>query len=130
MRQKTVGELLRDERLRHALSIADLSKKTKIRPQYLEALENNEFSKLPAAPFVKAYIKIYASLFEFDHEPLLGLLRRDFKESAKGTLVPQDFLTPVLKRRKLVTPVAIVTLVLAVSFITISLDTFLVLLLS
>lgn len=119
MRQKTVGELLKDERQKHALSLSELSKKTRIRVEYLEALENNEFEKLPAAIFVKAYIKIYASVFEFEYQPLLRLLRRDFKESAKGTLVPQDFLTPVLKKRRFVTPVAITVGLLSVVFSTI-----------
>jgi cytoskeletal protein RodZ len=119
MRQKTVGELLKEERLKHALSVPELSKKTRIRVEYLEALEANQFEKLPAATFVKAYIKIYASLFEFEYQPLLRLLRRDFKESARGTLVPQDFLTPVLKKRRFVTPVALTVAMLGVVFITI-----------
>lgn len=119
MRQKTVGELLKEERLKHALSVQELSKKTRIRVEYLEALEANEFDKLPAATFVKAYIKIYALLFEFEYQPLLRLLRRDFKESARGTLVPQDFLTPVLKKRRFITPVAITVAMLGVAFFTI-----------
>lgn len=116
MRQKTVGELLQDERLKHNVTIPELSKRTRIRSEYLEALEQNQFEKLPAATFVKAYIKIYASIFEFDHQPLLRLLRRDFKESAKGKLVPQEFLTPVLKKRTFVTPIALTVATLGVIF--------------
>ncbi len=116
MRQKTVGELLQDERLKHAITIAELARRTRIRAEYLEALEQNQFDKLPAATFVKAYIKIYASIFEFDYQPLLRLLRRDFKESAKGTLVPQEFLTPVLKKRTFVTPVALTVAALGLIF--------------
>lgn len=119
MRQKTVGELLREERMNHALSIQELAKKTRIRVEYLEALEENQFDKLPAATFVKAYIKIYASVFEFEYLPLLRLLRRDYKESARGTLVPQDFLTPVLKKRVTMTPVTVTMAVLALVFVTI-----------
>lgn len=119
MRQMTVGELLQEERLKHSLSLQELSKKTRIRVEYLEALEANEFRKLPAATFVKGYIKMYATLFDFDYESLIGLLRRDFKESAKGTLIPQDFLTPVLKKRKHITPVTLTVVGLFLSFITI-----------
>ncbi len=116
MRQKTVGELLQEERLKHNVSILELAKRTRIRAEYLEALENNQFEKLPAATFVKAYIKIYASIFEFDHQPLLRLLRRDFKESAKGRLVPQEFLTPILKRRTFVTPITLTVAALGLVF--------------
>lgn len=116
MRQKTVGELLQDERLKHNVTIPELAKRTRIRAEYLEALEQNQFEKLPAATFVKGYIKIYASVFEFDHQSLLGLLRRDFKESAKGKLVPQEFLTPVLKKRTFVTPITLTVAALGLIF--------------
>ena len=99
MRTKTIGESLKDERTRHRLRIEDLAKKTRIRVSYLEALEENKFDKLPATTFVKGYIKTYAQLFGFDHKPLLALLRRDYKESAKGKLVPREFIKPVLKNR-------------------------------
>jgi cytoskeleton protein RodZ len=99
MRTKTIGETLKDERIKHRLRIEDLSKKTRIRVAYLAALEENRFEALPATTFVKGYIKTYAHVFGFDHTPLLAMLRRDFKESAKGRLVPREFIKPVLKNR-------------------------------
>lgn len=118
MRQKTVGEMLKDERLTHRINLPDLAKRTRIRLEYLEALENNQFDKLPAATFVKGYVKIYAQLFGFDVQPLLALLRRDYKESAKGKLVPREFLTPVLKKRRHLKPVTFVMIGFAVIFLT------------
>lgn len=118
MRQKTVGDMLQDERLSHRINLPDLSKRTRIRQEYLEALENNQFDKLPAATFVKGYVKIYAQLFGFDPEPLLALLRRDYKESAKGKLVPRDFLTPVLKKRRHLKPVTFVMIGFVIVFVT------------
>jgi len=99
MRTKTIGEALKDERIKHRLRLEDLSKKTRIRVAYLEALEENRFEDLPATSFVKGYIKTYAHVFGFDHQPLLALLRRDFKESAKGKLIPREFIKPILKKR-------------------------------
>lgn len=98
MRTKTIGETLKDERIKHNLRLEDLSKKTRIRVAYLEALEEDRFDKLPATTFVKGYIKTYAHVFGFDHKPLLALLRRDYKESVGG-LVPREFIKPVLKKR-------------------------------
>lgn len=97
MKTRTVGEILRDERESRRYRLDDLAKRTRIRLEYLEALEANEFEKLPSATFVKGYIRTYAQLFGFDHKPLIALLRRDYKESARGTLVPREFITPVLK---------------------------------
>ena len=117
MKSKTVGELLKEKRSFHRLSLESLSQKTKIKVGYLEALENNEFEKLPAASFVRGYIKTYARIFRFDHQPLIALLRRDFKESAKGTLIPREFIKPILKKRQLSNPITIFALGLVSVFI-------------
>ncbi len=117
MKTSTVGEVLRLERTSHHLSLDQLSKRTRIRREYLEALESNEFSKLPAAAFVKGYIKTYARVFGFDHEPLMALLRRDYKESAKGKLVPREFIKPVLKRGRSFTPITLFAVSLASVFL-------------
>lgn len=99
MRTKTIGETLKEERIKHRLQLEDLAKKTRIRISYLSALEQNKFDELPATTFVKGYIKTYAHVFGFDHKPLLAMLRRDYKESAKGRLIPREFIKPLLKKR-------------------------------
>jgi cytoskeleton protein RodZ len=118
MKIKTIGEILRTEREQHHLSVEEMSRHTRIRQEYLVALENNAFTDLPAATFVKGYIKTYAQLFGFDSEPVLALLRRDFKESAVGTLVPREFIKPVLKKREVWTPVTFAVLALGTVFLT------------
>lgn len=118
MNTRTVGQLLKEERNRRQLSLDALSKKTRIRVEYLEALELGQFELLPAATFVKGYIKRYANLLGLDHKPLLALLRRDYKESAKGTLVPREFIKPVLKSRRPVTTVTLVMVVTSAIFLT------------
>ena len=118
MKTKTIGEILRDEREKHRLSIEKLAKKTRIKEKYLRALEDNQFDQLPAATFVRGYIKIYSQLFGFDHQPLVALLRRDFKESVKGRLVPREFIKPILKKRQNWGPATFVVLGLALTFIT------------
>ena len=117
-RTKTIGEILKTEREHHSVDLDALARRTRIKRHYLEALENNRFDQLPASAFVKGYIKTYAQTFGFDHQPLLALLRRDFKESARGSLVPQDFIKPVLKHSLMWTPVTIAFWVLATAFIT------------
>lgn len=118
MKTRTIGEALKEERVKHRLRLEDLSRKTRIRIAYLEALEANQFELLPSATFVKGYIKTYAQVFGFDHEPLIALLRRDYKPSAKGTLVPREFIKPILKNRAKRTSVNAVIVVLATIFIT------------
>jgi len=105
MRQKTLGDFLSEARSTHRLSLGELSKRTRIRLEYLEALENNRFDLLPAATFVKGYVRIYARLFGFDPQPLLAMLRRDFKESARGQLIPREFLKSIHRRSWLFRPI-------------------------
>lgn len=116
MKTKTIGELLQEERQRHHLSIEQLAQHTRVKVEYLRALEANQFAELPAATFVKGYIKTYAKLFGFDYEPLLALLRRDFKESAAGKLVPREFIKPLLKKKHVWTPVTLAVIALGVVF--------------
>ena len=115
---KTIGEILKAERKYHNIDLEALARKTRIKLKYLEALEKNQFEKLPASAFVKGYIRTYAKIFGFDHKPLLALLRRDFKESAKGSLVPREFIKPVLKRGQMWTPVTIALFALGTVFFT------------
>lgn len=117
MKTKTIGEMLREARTFHRLSVEDFSKRTRIRAEYITALENNQFDQLPAATFVKGYIKTYGTLFGFDYQPLVGLLRRDYKESARGKLVPREFIKPVLKKNTLSTPVTVAVLILITLFV-------------
>lgn len=117
MKTRSIGEILRQEREKHHLSIADLAHKSRIRKDYLIALEDNDFVSLPSATFVKGYIRTYGKIFGFDHRPLQAILRRDFKESAKGRLVPREFINPVLKKKFTWTPVTIAVLVLSGIFI-------------
>ncbi|NCO12087.1 MAG: hypothetical protein COZ34_00950 [Candidatus Pacebacteria bacterium CG_4_10_14_3_um_filter_34_15] len=112
MRTKTIGEALKEERVSHRLRIEDLSKKTRIRINYLDALEENRFSELPSTTFVKGYIKTYAKIFGFDYKPLIAMLRRDYKESAKGRLVPREFIKPIFKRRSSRTSITLVVVIL------------------
>ncbi|NCN24022.1 MAG: hypothetical protein COU65_01310 [Candidatus Pacebacteria bacterium CG10_big_fil_rev_8_21_14_0_10_42_12] len=98
MHQRTIGEILAEERTKHHISIPKLAAKTRIRQSYIVALEENRFDELPAAVFVKGYIKTFGRVLGFDDRPLLALLRRDFKESSEGTLIPREFIAPALKR--------------------------------
>lgn len=116
---KTIGEILRTQREYRRLNLEEVAKLTKIKLEYLEALEANEFSQLPSATFVKGYIKTYGRLFGFDYQPLLAMLRRDYKESAKGKLLPREFLKPMLKKRRWWAPLTVASVVLGAAFLTI-----------
>ena len=58
----SIGDTLREARMRQRLDIADVEAKTKIRAKYLRALENEEFGMLPGPTFVKTFLRSYAEV--------------------------------------------------------------------
>lgn len=58
--EETAGEKLRQARLFKGLKIDDIAKKTGIRAEYLIALEEERFDKLPTGLYGKNFLKEYA----------------------------------------------------------------------
>ena len=73
-RQKlTVGAYLSQERKRKDISLADVSKVTRIAVQYLEALDRDEFQALPASIFVRGFLRTYAVQIGLDPKEVLRI---------------------------------------------------------
>ncbi len=58
---ESFGEYLKRERELRNIDLEEVSIITKIKRSFLEALERDEFDKLPGETFVKGFIKAYAS---------------------------------------------------------------------
>src|SRR3954451_13463223 len=67
----SIGETLREARMRQHLDIADVEDRTKIRAKYLRALEKEEFGMLPGSTFVKTFLRTYAELLGLDPQLLV-----------------------------------------------------------
>lgn len=116
MQTQSLGDLLRNARTKARYSLEELAAATHIKLEYLEALEDNDFEALPAATFVKAYIRNYARIFDLDQKPLLAILRRDYEESVKGQLIRRDLLAPRLAKKMFYSPVQLLLVVAATVF--------------
>jgi len=68
------GRLLAQLRAERKLSVADVAQRLKYGVRQIEALEAEEFDKLPGATFVRGMVRGYAKLLETDPEPVLGAL--------------------------------------------------------
>jgi hypothetical protein len=55
-----IGNSLREARLRQQLDLPELEQQTKIRSKYLKALEDEQFDVLPAATYVRGFLRSYA----------------------------------------------------------------------
>lgn len=71
----SLGALLRELRLKHAVSLDDLARSTKIGVRLLEALETDDLARLPAPPFVKGFIRAYCEALREPPDQALALYR-------------------------------------------------------
>jgi cytoskeleton protein RodZ len=78
----SIGDTLREARMRQRLDIADVEARTKIRAKYLRALENGEFGMLPGPTFVKTFLRSYAEVLGLDPHRLV--------EQYRATYEPRD----------------------------------------
>jgi cytoskeleton protein RodZ len=63
--------LLRDQRESRGLSIADIEKRLRIRANYVEALEQGRFDRLPGAAYIPAFLRAYSRHVGLDPEKVL-----------------------------------------------------------
>jgi cytoskeleton protein RodZ len=67
----SVGHALRELRMQRGWAIVDVSARLKFAPRQIEALENEEWDKLPRGSSLRGLVRNYARLLEIDPEPLL-----------------------------------------------------------
>jgi len=66
-----IGSSLREARLRQNLDFPELEERTKIRPKYLRALEDEHFDILPAPTYVRGFLRSYAEALGLDGQPFV-----------------------------------------------------------
>jgi cytoskeleton protein RodZ len=84
----SIGETLREARMRQRLDIADVEDRTKIRAKYLRALENEEFGMLPGPTFVKTFLRTYAEMLGLDPHVLVEEYRANYEREDDLELQP------------------------------------------
>ena len=95
---KELGALFRNKREKMGLSYAQISAQTKLRPHFLEALENEEWDHLPSPTFVKGFIRSYARALGLAEDGLLALYQ---EITPRRHETPGPVMPPVNKRKKL-----------------------------
>lgn len=73
-----LGDRLKEARTAKGYSLDDLQSITKIQKRYLSGIENEDYSMMPGAFYVRAFIKQYSEAVGLDSDEMLSL----YKESA------------------------------------------------
>jgi hypothetical protein len=96
----TIGDSLREARMRQHLDIADVESRTKIRAKYLRALENEEFGMLPGPTFVKTFLRTYAEELGLDPQVLVEEYRATYETRDEAEHLQQLGPTAVSRDRR------------------------------
>lgn len=75
---KTIGQLLKDARLKKNYSKHHLEGKTKIKREFIDAIEEQKWNLLPEYPVVYGFVKSIASALDINPEQAIAFLRRDY----------------------------------------------------
>ena len=87
MAKGSFGERLKREREMREVSLDELTKATRIGQRFLEALENEDWKKLPGGVFGRGFVRTIAGYLGLDEETLLGeydLARGDVSRESSG----------------------------------------------
>lgn len=90
-RPKTIGELLGEARRHHGASIEAVGAALRIRPVFLQAIEENRYDRLPGPVYALGFVRTYADYLGLDGEAFA----RRFKTEVSGLDTKQDFSFPV-----------------------------------
>ncbi len=101
----SIGETLRRERLRRGWSLDQVAAETKISLHLLEAIEVDQFDRLPGGVFARNFVRQYAQVLHLEEDEILSAFRHQFEEPAQ--VEPEPGPPPFHVSR--VTPIAVLT---------------------
>ncbi|MDB5406023.1 MAG: hypothetical protein JWL84_935 [Rhodospirillales bacterium] len=88
---ETIGDLLRTKREAFGVTLTEVGTTLRIRPAFLEAIEDNRYDRLPGAAYALGFVRTYA-----DHLGLDGdTIARRFKAEVAGFEPKRDLTFPV-----------------------------------
>ncbi|SMB25487.1 conserved protein of unknown function [Sterolibacterium denitrificans] len=91
----TLGQSLSAARQARGLSVADVAQAIKFGARQIEAVERDDFSKLPGATMVRGFIRSYAKLLHIDPVALLALYDKQVPAAIAAIAVLPDAGAPL-----------------------------------
>ncbi len=93
----TLGQYLQDARNALGIDIREAAQQTRINLQYIKALEDEDFSKLPGEVFVKGFLKNYGRFLNLDEAEVMkryGELKGNYPMPVVSTAQPETSAAP------------------------------------
>jgi cytoskeleton protein RodZ len=89
-----LGQLLRDTREKKGLSITEVEEDTRIRQAQIEALEEEDYAKLPSSIFLKGLLRNYTQYLGLDLAEVMKLYEGEDAGSIATPVVAEGFEPP------------------------------------
>ena len=86
----SIGETLRRERLRRGWSLEHVAAETKITVHLLEAIEADQFDRLPGGVFARNFVRQYARMLKLDEDEIITAFRQQFEQPAEAAAAEQQ----------------------------------------
>ncbi|MBI4097866.1 MAG: helix-turn-helix domain-containing protein [Candidatus Levybacteria bacterium] len=87
-----IGAEFREERKRQNLSLEEVALATKIKVDFLSAIENGDYKKLPGASYAHGFVRNYAKFLGLPVEKSLAIFRREFDEKKSIEILPRGLI--------------------------------------
>lgn len=84
----SIGDTLRRQRLRRGLELEKVAAETKIGLHLLEAMEADQFDRLPGGVFTRSFLRQYAHALGLDEEEIIASLKEQFEEPPEPLPAP------------------------------------------
>ena len=84
---RKISEILQDKRIENGYSLDNVVKATKIKKQFIIAIEDGTNFDLPSESYALGFIKNYASYVGIDKNKAAALFRREY-EGGQGKILP------------------------------------------
>lgn len=78
------GEQLRLAREARGISLREISEQTRISMRYLEAIEANDFKRLPGGIFNRSFVRAYAKYIGFDEKEAVEAYAREMRDQGEA----------------------------------------------
>jgi cytoskeleton protein RodZ len=114
----TIGQQLRLAREERGMALREISDQTRISMRYLEAIETNDYKRLPGGIFNRSFVKAYARCVGFDEkeavEAYTRLMRDQGQDDPEVTPHHSKVYTDVPATRSPILTVILAILILAI----------------
>ena len=75
---KSIGDIIKEARNKKKISKDKLEQETKIKKEFIEAIESKRWEKLPEYPVVVGFVKKIATFLSLNEKSAVAVLRRDY----------------------------------------------------